>query len=160
MTDESYGENEERMQPGVERIYHNDQIAVSWKPKLCIHAGNCFRGLPEVFKPQSRPWISVDAGTADKIAEVVMTCRPGRCTSSGWMMALKSLRLRKQPSRHGPMARYTSGVGCGLRGPAAGSSGKIHASRYAGVATLRTSPFVMGVIAELGFTPRNCLRVR
>jgi uncharacterized Fe-S cluster protein YjdI/CDGSH-type Zn-finger protein len=77
MTDETPDENEERKRPGVERVYRNDQIAVSWEPKLCIHAGNCFRGLPEVFKPQSRPWISLDAATADKIAGVVMTCPTG-----------------------------------------------------------------------------------
>jgi uncharacterized Fe-S cluster protein YjdI len=57
---ESDEENEERKQPGAERIYCNAQIAVSWEPKLCIHAGNCFRNLPEVFKPQSRPWVLVD----------------------------------------------------------------------------------------------------
>jgi uncharacterized Fe-S cluster protein YjdI/CDGSH-type Zn-finger protein len=77
MKNESYSENEARKQAGVERVYRNDQIAVSWEPKLCIHAGNCFRGLPEVFKPKSRPWVSVDAATADKIAEVVMTCPTG-----------------------------------------------------------------------------------
>lgn len=70
-------ENEERRRPGVERVYRNDQIAVSWEPKLCIHAGNCFRGLPEVFKPQSHPWVSVDAAAADEIAKVVMTCPTG-----------------------------------------------------------------------------------
>jgi uncharacterized Fe-S cluster protein YjdI/CDGSH-type Zn-finger protein len=77
MTDEPYDETEERKQPDVERVYRSDKIAVSWEPKLCIHAGNCFRGLPEVFKPQSRPWISVDAAAADKIAEVVLTCPTG-----------------------------------------------------------------------------------
>ena len=75
--DASASTDEERKRPGVERVYRNDRIAVSWEPKLCIHAGNCFRGLPEVFKPQSRPWISVDAATADEIAEVVMTCPTG-----------------------------------------------------------------------------------
>ena len=70
-------ENEERKRPGVERIYRNGQIAVLWEPKLCIHAGYCFRGLPEVFQPQNRPWVKVDAATADKIAEVVMTCPTG-----------------------------------------------------------------------------------
>ena len=72
-------ENEVRRQPNVDRIYRNAQgeIAVSWEPKLCIHAGNCFRGLPEVFQPDSRPWVKVDATTADKIAEVVMTCPTG-----------------------------------------------------------------------------------
>ena len=79
METESYNENEARKQPGVERVYRNRQgeIAVSWEPKLCIHAGNCFRGLPEVFQPQSRPWVKIDSATADKIAEVVMTCPTG-----------------------------------------------------------------------------------
>lgn len=70
-------ENELRKEHGVERIYRNDQITVTWEPKLCIHAANCFRGLPEVFQPQSRPWVKVDAATAEKIAEVVMTCPTG-----------------------------------------------------------------------------------
>jgi len=77
MTNEFDNEHEERKRPNVELVYRNDQIAVSWEPKLCIHAGNCFRDLPEVFKPQSRPWISVDAATAEEIAEVVMTCPTG-----------------------------------------------------------------------------------
>ena len=70
-------ENEARRQPGVERVYQNGEIAVLWEPKLCIHVGNCFRGLPEVFQPESRPWVKIDAATADKIAEVVMTCPTG-----------------------------------------------------------------------------------
>jgi uncharacterized Fe-S cluster protein YjdI/CDGSH-type Zn-finger protein len=77
MTREVDYENEERKRPGVERVYRNDQIAVFWEPKLCIHAGNCFRGLPKVFKPESRPWIEVDAATAEQIAEVIMTCPTG-----------------------------------------------------------------------------------
>jgi len=70
-------ENEARRRPGIERVYQNNEIAVLWEPKLCIHAGNCFRGLPEVFQPESRPWVKVDADAADKIAEVVMTCPTG-----------------------------------------------------------------------------------
>ena len=69
--------DEERKQPGVERVYRNDRIAVAWEPKLCIHAGSCFRGLPEVFQPQTRPWIQLEAAPADQIAEVVMTCPTG-----------------------------------------------------------------------------------
>jgi uncharacterized Fe-S cluster protein YjdI len=66
-----------RTHPGVERQYRNDQIVVFWEPKLCIHAGNCFRGLPAVFKPNERPWVTLDAATADQIAQVVMTCPTG-----------------------------------------------------------------------------------
>ncbi len=77
MESESDIQNEERKRPGVERVYRNDRIAISWEPKLCIHAGNCFRGLPAVFQPQSRPWVKVEAAPADQIAEAVMTCPTG-----------------------------------------------------------------------------------
>ena len=77
MPSQSNNPDEERKRPGVERVYRNDRIAVAWEPKLCIHAGSCFRVLPEVFQPQSRPWVKVDAATADRVAEAVMTCPTG-----------------------------------------------------------------------------------
>lgn len=70
-------EEQGRTRPDVAREYRNEQIVVYWEPKLCIHTGNCFRGLPEVFKPRERPWITVDAATADRIAQVVMNCPTG-----------------------------------------------------------------------------------
>ncbi len=77
MDDEVHIEGEQRKQPDVERVYRNAHIAVAWEPKLCIHAATCFRNLPEVFQPQSRPWVKVDAATADQIADVVMQCPTG-----------------------------------------------------------------------------------
>ncbi len=68
---------DERKRPGVERIYRNDQIAVSWEPKLCIHVGHCFRGLPDVFKPGERPWVDVNAASPEEIAATVMRCPSG-----------------------------------------------------------------------------------
>ena len=68
---------ETRYRAGVARTYRSDQVAVFWEPRLCIHVGHCFRGLPEVFQPMQRPWVKVDAATADRIAEVVMTCPTG-----------------------------------------------------------------------------------
>ena len=79
MDDELPTENEARKQPGVEREYRSRQgeIVVYWEPKICNHTGNCFRGLPGVFQPQHRPWVSVNTESADKIAAVVMTCPTG-----------------------------------------------------------------------------------
>lgn len=70
-------DQDERKRPGVERVYRNDHIAVSWEPRLCIHAGYCFRRLPHVFKPDERPWVDVDAATPDEIAATVMRCPSG-----------------------------------------------------------------------------------
>lgn len=61
------GAEEERQRQGVERVYRNDQIAVSWEPRRCIHAGSCFRGLPRVFKPRERPWVDVNSASPDEI---------------------------------------------------------------------------------------------
>ena len=49
MENESDIGNEARKQSEVQQIYQNDQIAVYWEPKLCIHSGHCFRGLPDVL---------------------------------------------------------------------------------------------------------------
>ena len=79
MDDELPPEKEERKRPGVEREYRNrpGEIVVYWEPRICNHTGNCFRSLPDVFQPQNRPWVMVDAASADKIAEVVTTCSTG-----------------------------------------------------------------------------------
>lgn len=68
---------EERWRPGVERVYRNEQIAVIWEPALCIHVGRCFRGLPEVFQPQNRPWVNINGATAERIAAQVRQCPSG-----------------------------------------------------------------------------------
>ena len=86
-------EDQERKRTGVEREYRTDQIVVYWEPKLCIHTANCIRGLPAVFNPSARPWIAVDAATADQIAEVIQTCPTG---------ALHFARLDEGPQEEAP----------------------------------------------------------
>jgi uncharacterized Fe-S cluster protein YjdI len=66
-----------REQRGPSRVYANDAIEVQWEPRLCIHTGSCWRHLGEVFDPESRPWINVDAADADRIAETILTCPTG-----------------------------------------------------------------------------------
>ena len=75
--EESPNENELRKRHDVERVYGNEQIAVTWEPKFCIHAGYCFRGLPEVFQPESRPWVKINVAAPEQIAETVMRCPTG-----------------------------------------------------------------------------------
>lgn len=64
-------------QRGPRRVYGNDAIEVSWEPRLCIHTGNCFRALGEVFVPEARPWIDVEAADPDAIARTILTCPTG-----------------------------------------------------------------------------------
>ena len=85
--------SDERKQPGVQREYRTGQIVVYWEPQLCIHTARCLRGLPQVFDINRRPWIKVDAASADQIAEVV-----ARCPTS----ALRFERLDGGPQEQAP----------------------------------------------------------
>jgi len=63
-----------RYEKGVIKEYASDEIQVTWKPDLCVHAGNCFKGLPKVFNPMNRPWINIDAATSEEIIRQVKQC--------------------------------------------------------------------------------------
>jgi uncharacterized Fe-S cluster protein YjdI len=62
---------------GPTRTYAGDAIEVLWEPRLCIHVRNCVRGLPQVFDPEARPWVVVDAADADAVAATIETCPTG-----------------------------------------------------------------------------------
>lgn len=57
--------------------YSNGEVTIVWKPALCIHSGNCARGLPEVFRPRERPWIHAEGSPTEKIIEQVKKCPGG-----------------------------------------------------------------------------------
>jgi uncharacterized Fe-S cluster protein YjdI len=57
--------------------YSTEQIVVEWEPRLCAHSHNCVRSLPQVFDESRRPWVQVDAATADEVAAAVALCPSG-----------------------------------------------------------------------------------
>jgi uncharacterized Fe-S cluster protein YjdI len=69
--------------------YATDEIVVEWEPRLCFHSQNCVRSLPQVFDQGRRPWVKVDAATADEVEAAVALCPSG---------ALRARRL-SAPSR-------------------------------------------------------------
>ena len=38
--------------------YKNDKLVVRYDPGVCIHAGECVRGLPSVFNLSKKPWVA------------------------------------------------------------------------------------------------------
>lgn len=60
--------------------YSNDDITIVWQPSKCIHAGICVRGLPEVFHPQDRPWITMDKASTEDLKAQVDACPSGALT--------------------------------------------------------------------------------
>lgn len=59
------------------REYQNQDIIVYWYPQLCSHAGKCWGELPQVFKPQERPWIDLSASTAEHLISTIDKCPSG-----------------------------------------------------------------------------------
>ena len=62
---------------GPSRTYAGGAIEVRWEPRLCIHVRNCVRRLPQVFVPEARPWVVVDAADADAVAATIESCPTG-----------------------------------------------------------------------------------
>jgi uncharacterized Fe-S cluster protein YjdI len=47
--------------------YDNGELTVVWKPDTCIHAANCVKGLPRVFRPKDKPSVKVDAASTEEL---------------------------------------------------------------------------------------------
>lgn len=60
--------------------YVKDDLTIIWKPEVCIHSKVCWQkatGLPEVFNPTVRPWISPENASKDAIVEQIKKCPSG-----------------------------------------------------------------------------------
>ena len=61
--------------------YEGKEITVRFDPALCIHASECVRGLPKVFRPdRSGGWIFPDEAEAERLAALIERCPSGALT--------------------------------------------------------------------------------
>jgi uncharacterized Fe-S cluster protein YjdI len=59
------------------KSYPTSGGVVKYSPRLCIHAAECVRGLPEVFKPTEKPWIQPDNAELAALAQTIARCPTG-----------------------------------------------------------------------------------
>jgi len=69
--------------------FSNEDITVTFEPKICIHAERCAKGLSEVFRTTVIPWINLDGTETLKIINQIKKCPSG---------ALKYCMNKKQAS--------------------------------------------------------------
>lgn len=62
---------------GLIKKYSNGEITIIWEPKKCIHAGECVKALPKVYKPKAKPWINIDHATSAELKEQIGKCPSG-----------------------------------------------------------------------------------
>jgi uncharacterized Fe-S cluster protein YjdI len=77
--------------------YTNGEITVFWDPKKCIHAGECIRGLPQVFSREKTPWVSIEGASSEEIMQVVDRCPSGALTYKR-VLAADAENAAPQPS--------------------------------------------------------------
>lgn len=70
-------------------MFSNEDITVTFEPKICIHAERCAQGLSEVFRTTVIPWINLDGTETLKIINQIKKCPSG---------ALKYCMNKKQAS--------------------------------------------------------------
>lgn len=89
-----------------QKEYKGKTITVLYDPQRCIHAKECVHGAPEVFNPNSNPWVGPDNAEARAIATVIKRCPTG---ALHYQAADSTLAERAEPSNtltvtpHGPL---------------------------------------------------------
>jgi len=67
----------------TKKTYESGDLVVEWQPSLCIHSEKCWRGLPEVFRKDEKPWVYTDGAENQRIKEQVDIC-PSGALSGFW----------------------------------------------------------------------------
>ena len=49
-------------------------IVVTWEATRCQHARECVMGLPGVFDPKERPWITPEEASVEDLVTVIDRC--------------------------------------------------------------------------------------
>ncbi|MGH7496981.1 MAG: (4Fe-4S)-binding protein [bacterium] len=58
----------------ITKKYTNGEVTIVWQPAKCVHSAKCFMGLPEVFDPEKRPWVTPEGASTERIIEQVKKC--------------------------------------------------------------------------------------
>ncbi|MCI0921094.1 (4Fe-4S)-binding protein [Sphingobacterium rhinopitheci] len=65
--------------------YSNGEITIIWEPAKCEHSTICWKGkqgLPQVFNPLKKPWISIDGADSQTIMYKIDQCPSGALSYS------------------------------------------------------------------------------
>jgi uncharacterized Fe-S cluster protein YjdI len=63
------------------KTYTNGEVTIVWDAPKCIHSAKCVHGLPDVFKPRERPWISAEGADSEALLATIAKCPSGALTA-------------------------------------------------------------------------------
>jgi uncharacterized Fe-S cluster protein YjdI len=61
----------------ITKRYEKGDLTIVWKPAKCIHAGECVKALPHVYKPNEKPWVNPENATIEEIQAQIAKCPSG-----------------------------------------------------------------------------------
>lgn len=93
----------------IVKKYSNDDVTVIWKPDVCIHSTNCWKGSLKIFNPKRRPWIDMNGGTTEEIIKIVNNCPSGALS----FKREKEMSEQKAQPAHSPESKLTVQVNKG-----------------------------------------------
>lgn len=84
--------------------YQSGDVTVLWKPGKCMHSENCWRGLPDVFRPKDKPWIQPEKADQTTLTSQIDKCPSGALSYrlEGQMDLAKPDRLKIKVTKDGP----------------------------------------------------------
>ncbi|MEM7103387.1 MAG: (4Fe-4S)-binding protein [Bacteroidota bacterium] len=65
------------MDKEIIKEYTNSELVVVWKPQKCIHAAECVKALPEVYRPNEKPWIKAENASTEALKDQISKCPSG-----------------------------------------------------------------------------------
>lgn len=94
---------------GKIKEYTNKEVTVVWEAEKCIHSAMCVKNLPNVFLPNEKPWIKIDAASTEDLVNTVKKCPSG---ALGFYMnneadkTSESLETKVEVLENGPLLVY------------------------------------------------------
>lgn len=95
-------------QKKITKHYKNDDITVVWQPHICTHSAICFRGLPNVFDPRRRPWVTPENADSEVIMKQINACPSGALTYIKQTEEPQNIEVETivEPMKNGPLLVY------------------------------------------------------
>ena len=94
---------------GKVKDYSNGEVTILWEAEKCIHSAICVKGLPDVFRPNEKPWIKIDAASTKNLVNTVKKCPSGALSYSMNDEASKisrSIETKVEVLENGPLLVY------------------------------------------------------
>ena len=137
----------------ITKRYTNGEVTIVWRPSICIHSTNCFKGLPQVFDPNKKPWANAEGASTEQIINQINKCPSGALSyemNNGEAELNESIsgEIIVEPTPNGPLMVYGNLTVKGIDGT---TSKKNSVTAFCRCGHSDNKPFCDGSHKKVGF---------